>query len=118
MTNGNNITVTGSLNFSGGVQCMDRFRNHCAKQQLHIHAFRWTNDSNYCSFRDTTAVTNAITATNSIDYGHNTNVTPITPPSGGGSCPGRIIGGENNSNSDPISRSTRWFAEAEMTGSR
>jgi hypothetical protein len=36
----------------------------------------------------------AASATNSFDFGRNTGWT-ITPPSGGGSCPGRIIGGEN-----------------------
>jgi hypothetical protein len=95
VNNGANITVSTALTFSGGgPNAWTGFATTAPSNNFTFTLSGGAATCNYCSFRDTTAATNGITATNSIDYGHNTNFT-ITPPSAGGSCPGRIIGGEN-----------------------
>jgi hypothetical protein len=93
MLNGLNISVT-NLNFTGtgSLSSWTGFASASFNNNFTITLANPASCS-YCIFRDTTAATNAITATNSIDQGHNTNVS-ITPPSGGGGGGGgRIIGG-------------------------
>jgi hypothetical protein len=102
--NGNNITVTGSLVFSGGgPNAWTGFATTAPTNSATFTLSGGPATCNYCSFRDITSATNGITATNSIDYGRATNIT-ITPPSASGSCPGRIIGGENKFQSPIPSR--------------
>lgn len=94
INNGNNITVTGSLVFSGGgVNAWTGFATTAPNNSATFTLSGGPATCDYCSFRDMTAVTNAITATNSINYGRATNIS-ITPPSpsGGGSGGNSIIG--------------------------
>lgn len=92
LQNGSNITITGSLTFSGGGSNAWTGMDTAAFANSATLTLRGgAATCNYCSFRDITAATNSITATNSINYGRATNIS-ITPPSAG-SCPGRVIGG-------------------------
>ncbi len=93
INNGNNITVTGSLNFSGGgANAWTGFATTAPNNSATFTLSGGPATCDYCSFRDITAVTNAITATNSINYGRATNIS-ITPPSfSGGSGGNSIIG--------------------------
>jgi len=92
-SNATNWTVTGSLVFSGGgVNAWTGFATTAPNNSVTLTLSGGGATCNYCSFRDVTAVTNGITATNSIDYGRASNIT-ITPPSLSGGGGGRIIGG-------------------------
>jgi hypothetical protein len=89
MTNAQSVSVT-NLNFAGGsLTSWIGFGTAASNSQF---TFTLANPAScsYCMFRNITAATSAITATNAIDNGANTNIS-FSPPSGGGG--GRIIGG-------------------------
>lgn len=91
---GANWTITGTLAFSGGTPSGTALTYLYPDAAGSTHTLTLSGGAatcSWCAFRGVTAVTNAITATYSIDLGRNTNIS-ITPPSGGGGG-GRIIGG-------------------------
>jgi hypothetical protein len=91
--NAHNWNIT-TLNFTGGSPSITSLVSFASGSFAVAFTFTLTNPAtcNYCVFRDTTAITSAITATNSINLNNNTNITPFTPPTIG-SGGGRIIGG-------------------------
>jgi hypothetical protein len=106
MQNAQSVSVT-NLNFTGGsLSSWVAFATSASNSQF---TFTLANPAtcSYCIFRNitTSAAPNNITASQAIDNGANVNITFSSVPSGGGSCPGRIIGGENKFKSPIPSRS-------------
>lgn len=92
MTNAQNASVT-NMNFSGGsLSSWVGFATAASNSQF---TFTLANPvtCSYCMFRNITAATNAITASQAINNGANVNITFSSVPSGGGGGGGRIIGG-------------------------
>ena len=91
MSNATNNSIT-TFNVTGGsLSAFVSFLSIAGGNQF-TYTFAGAAACSFCIFRDMIAATSAITATNSITLGNNTNIS-VTPPSAGGGGGGRIIGG-------------------------
>jgi hypothetical protein len=86
-------TVT-TLNWTGGTPGFSSWSTLYSATQGSVLTIALTNPStcSYCIFGQVTVTGSTITGTNAIDLGRLTGFS-LTPPSGGGSGGGRIIGG-------------------------
>jgi hypothetical protein len=91
-TQSQTTTIT-NLNFTGGTPSITAMVNFTSGSLGNAFTFSLANPTtcNYCTFKDMTATTSAITGTNSLNFGGNMNITAITPPSIGGGGGGRIM---------------------------
>ena len=97
-------TISGAFNVTGTASAPSGYQSNGPTTNAATISVGSASSSGWVSIlRVTKSGAGSITATNSFDLGGNTSIT-ITPPSGSGSCPGRIIGGENKFKSPIPSR--------------
>jgi hypothetical protein len=94
ITNTNTTWTVTTLNWTGGIPGFSSWSFLYVSQVGQVWTIALTNASTctYCIFREMAVTGSTITGTSAIDLGRLSGFS-LTPPSAGGGCGGRIIGG-------------------------